>query len=145
MEHRNILLSRNEAGTDGYASQCIHNLGYIYLVGAPSAAGVAGSAEPYGLRCKNLVTMAILDMPEHLVGKDVHGEIDGTSCRTFLALVAVLNFLSAFLKDLRQQGIIRGGCLRACVHSITPVLGSGDIPGRAERSTSPSNNLNWLY
>ena len=44
--------------------------------------------------------MSVLNMPKHLIGEDVHGKIERTSRRAFLALEAVLNFLAAVMKDL---------------------------------------------
>ena len=74
--------------------------------------------------------MAILDMAEHLVWQDIHGEIQGASRRAFLALKTVLNFFSADLKNLRlqgHQGHIAIACLPDLIHSFTPVLGRGDV------------------
>jgi hypothetical protein len=45
-------------------------------------------------------------MAEDLVGKDIHGISHGTSCRTFLALIAILNGFTARLMDFQQKGIL---------------------------------------
>ncbi len=49
--------------------------------------------------------MAVLDMAEHLIGKNIHGIGDGTSCRTFLALKTGADFFAAGLSHFRQEGI----------------------------------------
>ena len=96
----------------------VHNLSYINAIGAPGAAGMAGSAEPYGFRGQHLFPVAILDMAEHLVGQDIHGEIQGTSGRTLLALITVLYRFSALLNDFRQQGYILICCLLSHIHRL---------------------------
>ena len=48
MEQGDIFFSGNSARSMCDASQGIHHLGDINAVGAPGAAGMAGSAEPYG-------------------------------------------------------------------------------------------------
>ncbi len=47
--------------------------------------------------------MAVLDMTDHLIGKDIHGISNRTSCRTFLALKTGLDGFTAGLNDLRQE------------------------------------------
>jgi hypothetical protein len=53
--------------------------------------------------------MAILDMAENLIGEDVHGKVEGASCRAFLALKTVLNFFAADFEYFRQQGTVGFG------------------------------------
>jgi hypothetical protein len=101
MEDRNILFSRFDPGADGDVSQGIHDLGDIDVVGAPDAARVTGGANPDRFRPQNLFSVTVLDMAEDLVGKDIHGIGHGTSCRTFLALIAILNGFSAGLINFR--------------------------------------------
>jgi|WetSurMetagenome_2_1015567.scaffolds.fasta_scaffold380496_1 hypothetical protein len=103
MKQRDVFFTGNSAGLIRYASQGIHNLSYINAIGAPNTAGMAGGAEPYCFGGQYPVLMAILDMTEHLVWQDIHGKIDGTPRRTFLALKTVLNFFAADLIDLSQQ------------------------------------------
>jgi len=45
--------------------------------------------------------MPVLNVPEYLVGENVHLKVEGASRRALLALEAVLNFLAAFMKNLR--------------------------------------------
>ena len=103
MKERDFSFSGNSAGLIRYASQSIHNFSYINAIRAPDAACMAGSAEPNAFRGKNLFRVTILNVAEELVGQDIHGKIDGTPRRTFLALKTVLNFFAADLIDFRQQ------------------------------------------
>ncbi len=62
--------------------------------------------------------MAVLDMTEHLVGKDIHRISDGTSRRTFLALETGLNGFAAGPNDFRQEGILLRVKLLAGFHFL---------------------------
>jgi hypothetical protein len=118
MEHGDVFLSGDGARSSGDAPQSIHNLCDINAVGAPGAAGMTGSAQPYGLRGKHLIPMAVLQVPEHLVGQDIHREVQRAPGRTLLALITVLNFLSALLNNFRQQGHIVIYCLLSRIHRL---------------------------
>ena len=64
--------------------------------------------------------MAVLDMTEHLIGKDIHRISDRTSCRTFLALKTGANFFAAGLNDFRQERILLSGFPVCSTPSFTP-------------------------
>jgi hypothetical protein len=101
VEDRNILFSRFDSGADGDISQGIHDLGDIDVIGTPDTAGVTGGADPDRLGPENLFPVIVLDMTKDLVGKQIHGVGHGASCRTFLALIAILNVFAARLMDFR--------------------------------------------
>jgi hypothetical protein len=106
VEDRNIPFSRFDSRADRDVSQGVHDLGDIDVIGTPDAAGVTGGADPDRFRRQDFLPVIVLDMAEDLVGEDIHGISHGTSCRTFLALIAILNGFTARLMDFRQKGIL---------------------------------------
>jgi len=64
--------------------------------------------------------MAVLDMAEHLVGKDVHCISDRASRRTFLALKTGLYGFTTGLDNFREEGIHLRVKLRAGFHFLPP-------------------------
>jgi hypothetical protein len=55
-------------------------MGNIDVVGTSNTAGITGRTDPNCFGGKDFVPVAVLDMTEDLIGKNVHGIGDGTPC-----------------------------------------------------------------
>ena len=62
--------------------------------------------------------MVILNMTKDLIWENIHRICDRTSCRTLLALIAVLYGFTTGLTDFEQKGIIFLICLLSWIHFL---------------------------
>jgi len=92
-----------DTGMNCQTSQGIHNFGDIDVVRASNTTGIAGSTDPDGFGRENPFTMVILNMPEDLIRKDIHGISDRTPCGTLLTLIAGLYLFTTGLNDFRKE------------------------------------------
>jgi len=97
VENGNILLPGFEFGVHGQNPQRIHDPGDIDVIRASDTTAITRSAHPDRFRGKNPLPVAVLNMTEDLVGKDVHGVSDRTARRALLALITGLDGLTAGL------------------------------------------------
>jgi hypothetical protein len=99
MKDWNVFFPRLDSGSNGNLPQGIHDPGNVDIIGASHTAGIAGGADPDRLRTQDPLPVVVLDVTEHLIGKDVHGISDRAACRTFLTLIAGLRCFTAYPDD----------------------------------------------
>jgi hypothetical protein len=95
--------------------QCVHDLGNVDIVWTSNAAGIAGSADPDRLGTKNPFVMAILNMSENLIWKEIHRIRHRAAGRALLALVASLKV------DPARPGNLRKKCIFLRNHSFVQI------------------------
>jgi len=132
MKNGNILLSRFDPRAKRQVSQDIHDFGDIDVIWASNAAGIAGGADPDGLRREDPLSVAVLDMAEHLIGENIHRFDNRTSRRTLLTLKTGLNFFAAGLSNFIQERTLQPVLLHVLIHSLPLKLGGKDFPGSSD-------------